>query len=109
VHHGKYYGVSYDVRYSFRVPGVSKAYTLSDTSPFWREDLWASIPSDLWEETKNTRVLDVRYLPAAPETNRPEASSSLGDALAGILVGLVSCAMAFIFLWAARRSWINDD
>jgi hypothetical protein len=95
VHHGRF-ATSHEVQYAFHVSGTADAYTLRDRPPLRRANLWASIPEALWHATQASRALDVRFLPADPTTNRPEASRS---ALANAIVGTGAAALFFAFAW----------
>lgn len=82
-------GRTYGVRYRFRLPGSSQVYTASDSTG--RRNLWMSIDSDLWRQVRQGRKISVAYLPGDPWANRPTESegSPFGDAVAGLVLGLV--------------------
>lgn len=91
-------GPSYDVRYRFTPPGSREVYSAADGS--WRQGLWMSMPAQDWEVARRSKKLLVRYLPADPWINRPvkHGGMSLGDPIAGLLVGLAMALPSLLLL-----------
>lgn len=99
-------GDSYELQYSFELPGSSTVFSRTDATG--RKDLWASVPEGDWQAARKSKKLSVSYLPADPWNNRPTHADEapLGDAIAGVVLGLVfavPCLLLLIF-WLRRAA-----
>lgn len=93
-------GTDYQLHYTFEVQGV----TYSATDATGRAELWQSVPEDVWSASQESGTLRVRYAPEDPWVNAPidEAPGSMGDHIAGLVLGLVLIAGAIWMPFRAR-------
>lgn len=61
----------HQIRYRFNVKGWPQPFTLSDTLPMWRTDLWTSVSEETWRAIQRDGTIQVVYLPDNPRANRP--------------------------------------
>lgn len=90
---------TYGIRYRFEVGGAT--YTAGDATG--RTDLAVGISKDRWDSIEVGDSVDVLYEQANPGNNRPaEESGSLGDPVAGVVLGLLLLGCGTVALLAAR-------
>jgi hypothetical protein len=95
-------GTSYELRYQFELPGSPQVYSARDETG--REGLWTAVPEDAWNAAQAANKVAVRYLPDDPWVNRPaKANAPLGDAIAGLVIGLVIALPCLFGLLRPRR------
>lgn len=94
-------GDSFELRYAFEVDG--RTYTYRDETG--REDLWASLTHEGWIRARTTGTVDILYLPSDPWVSQPVARASNGvfDKAAGMCVGVVCMAPAFLWIFGAIK------
>ena len=86
---------SYDIQYVFTV-GETK-YTASDASG--REDLWISIPNDIFNTLEIDSTILIAYSPENPKINRPIVSHlRIGDIIAGGILGFILLGLGLMLL-----------
>lgn len=97
----------HEVRYRFKVKG--KAYTNTDATG--RKNLWGTIPEASWKKAVKTGKVPVLFLKRDPWQNRlADAEMAVGDAIAGLGLGLfctlggLLCGIAAVRSWLSRRS-----
>lgn len=99
-------GDSFELQYTFEVPGSSTTYSRTDATG--RTDLWASVPEGEWQAARKSKKLTVSYLPADPWNNRPAHADEmpLGDPIAGVVLGLVFAlpCLLLLILWLRRAT-----
>ena len=85
-------GRDYQLHYEIVVEGV----TYSGTDATGRAGLWQSFPEDVWAASQTRGTVRVRYAPEDPWINAPidEAPGSMGDHIAGLVLGLALIAAA---------------
>ncbi|QEL17458.1 DUF3592 domain-containing protein [Limnoglobus roseus] len=86
-------GVQHEIRYTFTVPGRPERFSRADPG-LGREDLWSSVWPEEWERSRQTRHVEVRYVPADPRINYPVAlaENPWFDTLAAASVGGIALA-----------------
>ncbi len=96
-------GTTYEVQYSFTVPGAAPTYTRSDETG--REGLWTALPEDDWITADASRKVAVRYLPEDPWVSRPVNGDGapLGDSIAGLVLGLLVLVPSLLVLILVLR------
>ena len=84
-------GKRYLIRYTFVVDGTQ----VSHSDATGRKNLWARVSKDMWDKTKTTRKIDVRYDPSDIFNNAPAYKPvSLVDSLAGLGLGILCFVIA---------------
>jgi hypothetical protein len=90
----------HEVRYLFDVGGVT--HSPGDASG--RTDLFVAIDEQQWAALSVGGPVEVTYDAADPANNRPVAATgSVGDAIAGIVFGLLLAGVGALVLLASRR------
>lgn len=102
---GRYTGPTYDVRYHFSPLGSSDVYGPEGKFLFLEsKNPWVPIDQDVWEASRESGVIEVEYSTEEPALNHPVAGrSSMGDVLAGLLIGLILMALGALMLWPLKR------
>ena len=87
----------YSIRYTFVIDGVEASH--SDSTG--RKNLWASIPENVWRETKTTGAVDVRYDPANIFSNTPVCKPvRFVDTFAALGLGILCFVIAAaVWFW----------
>ncbi len=95
-------GPLYELRYTFAVPGRPIRYSHSDLE-FDRQDLWVAVAPAVWEASRQSNQIDVRYMPDDPRVNRPVgvAGDPWVDMLAALVCGVLSLATGALMLLVA--------
>ncbi|MFM7063575.1 MAG: DUF3592 domain-containing protein [Actinomycetes bacterium] len=94
---------TYGIRYRFEVNSVE--YTAGDATG--RTDLAVGIPKELWDTIQVGDSVDVLYDRTDPANNRPAAETgSLGDPVAGVVLGLLLLGCGSVALLAARGATV---
>ena len=92
-------GTDYQLHYTFEVQGV----TYSATDATGRAELWQSVPEEVWSASRESGSLRIRYAADDPWINAPidEVPGTMGDHIAGLVLGLVLIAGA---IWMPSRA-----
>lgn len=91
------HSISYDILYTFTVPGRDGRFGHRDANLRWRTFLWSSVPRDVWLKAEKDRTIDVVYLPDDPLVNRTVAGES--DMNGVVILAVAGAAMIVVSLW----------
>lgn len=99
-------GLDHQLHYEFVVQGV----TYSGTDATGRVGLWQSFPEDVWAASQQSSTVRIRYAPEDPWVNAPidEAPGSMGDHIAGLVLGLALIAASIWMPFRARALMRGD-
>ncbi len=76
------FGKSYDIRYRFRLKPHGPSYEMSERGPLARNELWATLPKEQWDEAARSGKVEIEYLPSDPSVN--EIAGNAGKELIGV-------------------------
>jgi hypothetical protein len=94
-------GAEYLVRYELVVRGRTYRYT----DATGRDDLWADVSGDEWDEARARRAIAVRYVDADPSTSAPASfEPRTGDHVAGLVLGGALVLFALLGPLVERRA-----
>jgi hypothetical protein len=98
VNHGMHFETTYDLRYRFKPLGSDRWFTRGERGTN-RSDIWSAFPKDQWLEAQRTGMLNVVYLPAHPEINRPLSQASGNLWTERVIVIMASAMVGGAMLW----------
>jgi len=89
----------YLIQYTYVVDGVEYS------SPKRKEGRWVQVSEDVWNTTKITRTIDVRYHPDHIFFNIPTCKSLMpGDVFADLVLGILFLVLSAYKVYRAYRS-----
>jgi hypothetical protein len=91
---GRYGESGYKLHYQFQPEAGGDWYSYSDELD--RRNLWYSPSMAEWELAQSTQRIRILYLPDDPWINRPVDESPVGDAIAGMVLGLMAAGLCVV-------------
>jgi hypothetical protein len=103
---------TYELRYSFAIPGDDTTYRATSSSMFDQgDDLWIDVPKDVWDDARDSHEIKVEYLRSDPSISQPVKAhrGSITSIVLG-LAGVVMAGIGLLLLWGGLRPlWRGRD